>query len=81
MHDEASPPFDGEEAGLATKTTQTMIYRYICMWYIDTYESWDIPGKSIAILDFPGSNECTKVHNPRWHEFIPQTYSNHFTWY
>ena len=33
MHGEAPPPFDGEEAGLATKTTRTMI--------IDTYE-WGI---------------------------------------
>ena len=45
------PPFDGEEAGLATKTTRKMICIYICMWYIDTYESWDIPGQSMAILD------------------------------
>ena len=34
MHGEAPPPFDGEEAGLATKTTRKMICTYICMWYI-----------------------------------------------
>ena len=41
MHGEAPPPFDGEEAGLTTKTT------------IDTYESWAIPGQSVAVLHIP----------------------------
>ena len=29
MHGEAPPPFDGEEAGLATKTTQKIICTYV----------------------------------------------------
>ena len=41
MHGEALPTLDGEEAGLATKTTQKMIYTMI---------SWDIPGQSMAVL-------------------------------
>ena len=53
MPDEASPPFNEEEAGLATKTMWKMIYRYTWMWYIDTCESWDIPGQSMAVLDIP----------------------------
>ena len=32
MHGEAPPPFDGEEAGLVTKTTGKMIYIHV-----DTY--------------------------------------------
>ena len=36
MHGEAPPPFDGEEAGLTTKTTQMMIYIYTygCDWRV-----------------------------------------------
>ena len=49
MHGEAPPPFDGEEAGVATKTTWKMIciYMYIWIWYIDTYEYWDIPCRTV----------------------------------
>ena len=53
MHCEAPPPFVEEEAGLATKTMQKIIYMYIWMWCIDTYESWNIPGQSVVILDLP----------------------------
>ena len=45
MHGEASPPFDGEEAGLAKKTTRKIIYS-IC---ID-----DILGHPGTVLCSPG---------------------------
>ena len=48
MHGEAPPPFDGEEAGLATKTTRKMIHTYI---YIDVYDILGHPGILTAVPD------------------------------
>ena len=57
MHGEAPPPFDGEEAGLATKTTRMMICTYN-MYVVYRY---------IGIMGHPGT-----VHgNPGHTSVIP----------
>ena len=50
MHGEAPTPFDGEEAGLATKTIYAEDDTYIC---IDAYDILGHPGTLMAVPDNP----------------------------
>ena len=47
MHGEAPPPFDGEEAGLATKTMRKIAN------IGKLGQTWDNLGQLVAVLDIP----------------------------